>query len=214
MLLTFYPDVSAAALARARAERPEYFAGGTIVGSHGDKCRLPDGRLVDCIFDVENATGNRHWQVIFVDETGGGGDDAFPLEAGPLVPIDESRWPAPTPAPGFAPIVAAALGDLAGGDPTLTSASGTLSEAASPAALEAAFAGTIAPAEAQLPGQLAALDATVPADVLATTQSHGPAIDANEAVFDEQPPGDLPPGPDLPPAPPIDVQPLPGTDTQ
>jgi hypothetical protein len=29
MLLAFYPAVSAAALARARSERPEYFAGGT-----------------------------------------------------------------------------------------------------------------------------------------------------------------------------------------
>jgi len=66
MLLTFYPDVSPAALVLARRERPDYFAGGALGGSHGDKLTLPDGTVWDLIYDVENETGDRHWQVILM----------------------------------------------------------------------------------------------------------------------------------------------------
>jgi hypothetical protein len=209
MLLAFYPDVSAAAFAQARRERPEYFAGGTIVGSHGDKLQLPDGHVWDCIFDVDNATGQRHWQAIDVSDDGNIGDPVFVLEPGPLTPIDPQAWPEPTPAPIFAPIVAAALRELGGSDTVLSTAHSTLTEAADPAALEAVFANTVPGADAELSGQLNALHYATPDDVLATTQSHDGAIDKNEAVFDEQPPPDLAPGPELPPAPPIDIPDLP-----
>lgn len=56
ILSAFYPDVSTASLAKARAERPGVFQGGTLVGD-GSQLQLPDGRLFDLI-------GPRGWQVV------------------------------------------------------------------------------------------------------------------------------------------------------
>lgn len=47
MLATFYPAGGPDALARARRERPAYFAGGTLTGPTGEQLRLPDGRVFD-----------------------------------------------------------------------------------------------------------------------------------------------------------------------
>jgi hypothetical protein len=58
MLQAFYPTPSGAALAQARAERPEYFAGGELFGSKGDKLRLGDGRVFDCIFAAGGLPGS------------------------------------------------------------------------------------------------------------------------------------------------------------
>lgn len=49
MLTVFYPRASAAALRVARIERPEYFAGGQLVGHGGDELALGDGRRFRCI---------------------------------------------------------------------------------------------------------------------------------------------------------------------
>jgi hypothetical protein len=45
MLRAFYPLASAADLARARRERPEYFGGGRLGGADGTLLELPDGRI-------------------------------------------------------------------------------------------------------------------------------------------------------------------------
>jgi hypothetical protein len=180
MLLTFYPDVSAAAFARARRERPEYFSGGTIVGSHGDKLRLPDSHIWDCIFDVENATGQRHWQCIDVSDGGGTGDPVFALEPGPLTPIDETQWPKPTPQPVFLPIVVDALDGLAGSDTVLGSAASTIAEASSGAAFDAAVSGAIDDGDGQRGAQLGAALGATPDDVLDSTTGSGGTIAGGE----------------------------------
>jgi hypothetical protein len=88
MLQAFYPVPSGAALAQARAERPAYFANGTLFGSKGDKLQLPDGRVFDCILASGGPVAGRRWQALPV--TPGTGDDPFPLEIGPLTPVDET----------------------------------------------------------------------------------------------------------------------------
>lgn len=45
MLHVFYPNATAADIARARRERPEYFGGGRLRGTDGLLLELPDGRL-------------------------------------------------------------------------------------------------------------------------------------------------------------------------
>jgi len=45
MLRAFYPFATAAELARARRERPEYFGGGRLGGTDGTLLYLPDGRV-------------------------------------------------------------------------------------------------------------------------------------------------------------------------
>jgi hypothetical protein len=110
MLLTFYPIVSAAELRHARAERPEYFAAGELFGSKGDKLLLPDGRAFDLIFAAGGLPGQQRWQVI---EAGPGGDgDGFGLEAGPLVPLDETGALPPLSDLVFESLVAGAIGDV------------------------------------------------------------------------------------------------------
>lgn len=56
VLAAFYPDVSPAALARARSDRPGVFAGGSLVGD-GSELALGDGRVFDLI-------GPAGWQVV------------------------------------------------------------------------------------------------------------------------------------------------------
>jgi hypothetical protein len=114
MLLAFYPTPSAAALRQARAERPDYFAGGTLIGSKGDKLRLGDGRVFDLVFASGGLPGQQRWQVIDVTNDPGSAGDPFALEAGPLTPIDSTDvWPG-SPAPGFESYVAGELGALDG----------------------------------------------------------------------------------------------------
>lgn len=49
MLRTFYPFATPADLARARRERPEYFAAGRLRGHDGTLLELPDGRLFQIV---------------------------------------------------------------------------------------------------------------------------------------------------------------------
>lgn len=207
MLHAFYPVVGPAALARARRERPDYFASADLVGTGGDKIRLPDGRIFDCIFDVGGP--NTHWQMIEVGSGPGGPveDDPFALEPGPLVPIDLSAWPAPTFAPVFQPLVAGALAELGASGDILETAASTITEHSSPAPLLDAFARTIGPAEEQLAAEGYALDAADPSDVLAQVGGQRRRIDTETGVFDEAPPADTPPD-TLPAPPPIDIQQL------
>ena len=213
MLLTFYPVVGPAALLQARAERPDYFASGEIRGTKGDKLWLPDGRKFDLIF----ATGSpaQHWQVldVTIGDAGGAGGDVFALEAGPLAPIDESAWPEPLHEAVFVPLVADAIAQLAGADAALVTAHLTLTAAASPDALEAAYFDTIGGSDQELGGSRALLDRADPSDILGTTNAHGGAIDANEAQFSETPPDDIPDVPALPFPEPPDIQ-NPNPDTQ
>lgn len=192
MLLTFYPIVSVAALARARSERPAYFAGGTLFGSTGEKLRLPDGRVFDLIFDASNPDpARRRWQVI---EPSGGQTTAngFTLEPGPFTPIDEGAWFRPTAAPVFVPLVAEALRGLGSADGLLGTAASTLIAASSPAALEAVFSDTIDPAENRIGSSRNLLNAADPSDIIVASGGQIPIIDANAVDFTEPPPSDRP----------------------
>jgi hypothetical protein len=128
MLLSFYAIINGSELARARRERPEYFAGGTLLGSKGDKLRLPDGRMFDLIQNAGGAPGQQRWQVI---EVGPGTDERWPLEPGPLTPIDVGVPPTP---PGerttFEALVADAIGAIGGSDAALQSAATRISDGA------------------------------------------------------------------------------------
>lgn len=128
MLLAFYPIVSSVELARARRERPEYFAGGTLIGSKGDKLRLPDLRIFDLIQNAGGLPGQQRWQVI---EPGPSEAEPWPLEPGPLTPIDPGE--AATP-PGerttFQALVAEAIDAIGGSDGVLQAAGTRMSEGA------------------------------------------------------------------------------------
>src|SRR5262245_54320550 len=99
MLLTFYPIVSVPELRRAQLERPEYFGGGVFIGSKGEKLKLPDGRIFDCIAGTSGP--NPQWWVGDVTNEPPGAGDPYPLEEGPLRLLDETIFPRPTPARDF-----------------------------------------------------------------------------------------------------------------
>jgi len=141
MLETFYPIVTPSALRRARSERPDYFAGGVLFGTKGDKLRLADGREFDCIA----GTSGPHptWWVGLIEPGEGGGENPFPLEEGPLTPLDLETFRVPRAAPEFealAIVHAAELGDAdrqaetargdVGSPDVLAALSGSIGEAA------------------------------------------------------------------------------------
>lgn len=206
MLQTFYPIVGPAALARARQERPDYFAGGVIIGKEGDALLLPDARVFDLIFNVN--TPIQRWQLLEV--TGGGPlgpDDPLRNVEGPLTPIDESAFVEPNPQPVFAPLVAAAHQELTPRDAAIGSSQFTLTEASTPGDLEATLSQTIDPAGPALDQELAQLDAAIPSDVIQAANTHPALIDASEHDLAEtipppDPPYRPPPRPKFPEEPP------------
>jgi len=195
MLLTFYPLVSVAELQRARRERPDYFAGGVLFGTTGEKLRLPDGRVFDLIFDASNPDPTRRrWQVI---EPGPGrpDDETFPLERGPFTPIDGSTWPVPSPTPIFTPLVAGALATLGDADGLFGRAASTITEASSPAALTTMFHSTIDKAEGTVGSSRNRLNAADPSDIIVASGGQAPTINKHEGDYTEEPPRDGPPRP-------------------
>lgn len=192
MLLAFYPVVGPAALLRARAERPDYFAGGEIRGTKGDKLWLPDGRKYDLIF----ATGSpaQHWQVLgpLPDGAGAAPDDPFALEDGPLARLDPARFVLLPRAPEFQPLVAAAVAEWSGHDTALATAHASMVEGADPIALDLA-GGELDGAEGALGPHHALLDQANPADVIGTTDAHGATIDSELDALDEIVPGPIDP---------------------
>lgn len=87
-----YPVVSASELARARREHPEAFADGVLFGSKGDKLRLPDGRVFDCIVAAGGPPSGRRWQCALVDPNAPATDDPFALEPGPFEPLEDTPF--------------------------------------------------------------------------------------------------------------------------
>jgi len=207
MLLTFYPLVNVAELQRARRERPDYFAGGTLFGSTGEKLRLPDGRVFDLIFDASNVDpARRRWQVI-LPGPGTADDAAFPLEAGPFTPIDADAWPAPHAAPVFVPLVAAAYASLGDADGLFGTAASSLTAASAPAALTTVFESTIGAAERKISSSQSALTAADPTDVILAAGGVVPVLNAHEGEFSEPAPPEFP-GVRPPVGPPVDDVPV------
>ncbi|HEY3042610.1 MAG TPA: hypothetical protein VGJ39_01200 [Vicinamibacterales bacterium] len=193
MLQTFYPIVGPAAFERARRERPEYFSGGTIIGTGRDKVQLPDGRIFDCIFNVGGI--DQRWQVLEIPPGAGPGGpaDPFALDEGPLTPIDESAFPEPAPMPFFEPLVVQSLVDLGYAGPALDGAHAQLTDAGAPGDLDAWLGGELGTGAGVLDQQLRAVDAFVPADVVAQTAGQSRATDAHEGLFNEPIPPAFPP---------------------
>lgn len=199
MLVAFYPIVGPGALLRARSERPEYFAGGTIGGREGDKLTLPDGRVFDCIFQVN--TPQQHWQMLLLSAEGGSGGeiDPFALEDGPLVPIDESALELAPLGPVFEDFVTGRAGELA---PHLARIGFAHRDAAllPPREQLAAAFGEIDDVAGGSDEAGGALDHVRPWELLGTTDAHAGAAGFERDTYTEPPPDD--PGAELPPLPP------------
>jgi hypothetical protein len=207
MLLAFYPAVSAAAFAQARVERPEYFSGGVIFGSKGDKLRLPDGRAFDCIIAAGGPASGRHWSVSLIVEDPNAEPDIFALGDGPIAPLDElDTVPAPS-LDTFASLVAGELAALDGADTVLDSAATAVAEFDGGADLEDASAQLLDPAAVHHAATRAALDHDDPAEELESAGLTRDTIDARLSEYDDPPPdeapeidpGENPPPPDVPP---------------
>lgn len=200
MLLAFYPVVSAAAFSQARAERPEYFAGGVIFGSKGDKLRLPDGRQFDCIKAAGGPASGRRWTCSLIDPTAPGEPDPFPLEDGPLVPADEDAAIGPALTWDLESRWASEMGALAGTDGVLATAATAAAEFPGAADLEDSYARTIEPAAAAHVAIRQALDGDDPSDELGAIDDHGNIIAATEPDYIEDPTPDIAePDPGTPP---------------
>lgn len=200
MLQAFYPSVSAAAFAQARAERPEYFAGGTIFGSKGDKLRLPDGREYDCIVAAGGPPSGRRWQCAPITGPGDGGDDPFALEDGPLAYLDDPGELFPPAGETFEQLVARGLGGLQGSDAVLANAHDVTVAFTGVQDLDNAYADEIDPAVATHENVVETFDQIDPSSVITATAAQDPVIDQarQDYVEPEQPqvaepdPGDRP----------------------
>ncbi len=192
MLLAFYPTVSAAAFAQARRERPEYFAGGRIVGSGGDKLQLPDGRIFDYILAVDGPAAGRRWIMLDVTNDPGAPASPFALEPGPLVPLDEEFTLPPGAGPMFENLVAGELEAFGASDGQLHTASVAIVEFSGAALLEDAYEREIVPALDAHSAFASSLDADDVGTELEAAEDHGRIIDGTETEYDEDPPDDLP----------------------
>lgn len=191
MLMAFYPVVTPANLARARQERAEYFHGGTLFGSKGDKLRLPDGREFDCIANAGLPVGQRFWYCGLIDPAEAGNPDGFELEPGALEPVDEEMVLFPADRDRFEALVAGELADLTGADDVLRGAGDAIVAIDVAGHLEGSYAEHVEPAAAAHANMRAALDLDDPADIIAATNAHDGIIDAADVEFNEPLPADL-----------------------
>lgn len=191
MLTGFYPQVSVANLQRARRERPEYFAGGTLGGSKGEKLFLPDGRVFDLIFAAGGPASAQRWQVLDVTHDTGGEPDPFPLEPGPLSPLDELAPLPPIAGGSFVSLVAEELEGFGDSDGQLARAGQDAIEGAARVTIEPAFDRLVAPAHERHAALRRALDLDDPADELEAAGLTRGVIDAAVSEYDEDPPDEL-----------------------
>lgn len=203
ILLAFYPTVSRAELARARRERPEYFAGGTLLGSKGDKLQLPDGRIFDLIQSAGGPPGSQRWQVI---EAGPSVDEPFPLEPGPLVPLDlDDTFPPRAHEDTFESLASSRLAELDGSDRLLDVARSSLVDATDRAERVVGRGSELDDAGGAVDEVARARSAEAVADILASADGVGTAVNTTDNDYDEPPPQpQLPNEPELPAGPPPD----------
>lgn len=192
MLLAFYPIVSAAWLATARRDRPEYFAGGVLFGSKGDKLRLPDGREWDCIVAAGGPLAGRRWQCSLIVIDPNAVPDPFALEEGPLTVLDEEFTIGPRVGSGFEALVAGELEALGASDDVLHQAAQAAIEFNGGTLLDASYDRLVAPALEHHAAFVRSLDADNPIDEVEASGQHDAIIDATEHQYDEEEPEDLP----------------------
>jgi hypothetical protein len=192
VLLAFYPVVSVASLQRARAERPEYFAAGTLGGSKGEELFLQDGRVFDLIAAAGGPPSGRHWQVIDVTNDPGGAADPFALEEGPLTPLDEDDTLPSPPGESFVTLVADELSAFGATDEHLALAAAAVVEFDGGADLDNASGELLDPAIEHHDAMRSALDQDDPADELEAAGLSRDQIDGELQRFDEPTPPDIP----------------------
>ena len=200
MLLAFYPTPSPANLALALRDRPEYFHGAQLIGHSGDKIVLPDGRIFDVIFAVDGPVAGRRWQML---EAGPGGGDAspWPLEPGPLTPLDEPAAPAPA-STEFEQIIAGALEQLGGSDGVLAAAATRVSDGAAALALVDAGGAELDDVDDVAAEIARSGSASDFADIVGQVDGVGAAIDSTDSEYDGAPPDlHIPEEPGIPPWP-------------
>jgi len=191
MLNAFYPIVSVANLQRARQERPEYFAGGRLGGSKGEKLFLPDGRVWDLIYAAGGPASAMRWTIQDVTDAAPGAPDPFPLEDGPLAPLDETIV-FPMPGGGsFVSLVAGELEAFGDSDGMLARAAVDATEGAGRVNIEPAFSRLVGPAHEHHHAMRQALDNDDPAEELEAAGLTRDTIDATITEYDEEPPDDL-----------------------
>jgi hypothetical protein len=167
MLRAFYPDVSVGELARARQERPEYFANGAIGGPAGDWLTLADGRVFDLILQDVATGAPLAWYVI---GAGGAVDrDAIVLTPGPLALLDEAIVLPPMLEPTFAEFAAPHIAGILGDEAAIEARRGELAINADPAGLNAGYDGILAPGAWALDAHVRAFDDLDPSQVAQST---------------------------------------------
>lgn len=191
MMVTFYPVVTIANLRRAREERPDYFGGGHLFGTCGEKLRLPTARIWDLMRDCGGR--NAAWQAIDVTDGGGGGDDPFVLDRGPL---DELELPPIVTEGGetvFTNLVAAALVELGGSDDVLDHAGDLIVEGGATSGLSDALQADLSEAVGARQGERQALDALNVSELLDATNDNADVAEGEPGtpdLGDDDPPAE------------------------
>lgn len=206
MLTGFYPTPTIANLRRAYTERPDYFAGGRLFGSCGEKLLLPTGRAWDLMFDCGGPRAR--WQAIDVTDGGSGADDPFALETGPLDPLELPDILAPVRDDAFTQLVADALRELGASDDVLHGAATTLIEAGAPSGLGDALTSALDDAVRAQRDQQHEIESFRPEDVAQAAEDGRLVTDARPGMPDD---GDLDPTADVEPG---DPGPPPRDDTE
>jgi hypothetical protein len=181
MLLTFYPEVTRASLERAFRERPAYFAGGRLIGRHGEVLQLDDGRLFDLAFAAW--TPESRWQVLDVTNPGPGDPEAFPLEPGPLTPIDPDAILPPFSPPVFEPLVAGHLAELPHTDAGLGASHSELVARQRPGVFDGIYEDTAGAAARTHAGHLGAIHEINPFPLLVQTDGLNGLIGARLSEY-------------------------------
>lgn len=190
VLRTFYPQVTRANLERAFRERAEYFAGGRLFGSQGEKLLLLDGRAFDLAYDAW--TPRSFWQVIEITDEPPSESDGYELEPGPIAPLDPALFDRPLPGTPFAELVAGGLAELGGVDGALGQAASTIAEHASPAGLAGAYDREIAPAAGTLAAEISSLESLNPAGLIGPSEGLRYATGEHLAEWPDEAPPEIP----------------------
>lgn len=200
MLQAFYPTVSRANIDRARAQRPEYFAGGVLYGPEHDILLLPSGTVYFLVSAGWYPWS--HWKIERRADYDDPEPDPFPLEEGPLPYLEWLDAPPLGNQGVFEAMVGGAMESLGAVDALLDDAGQRVTEGG--AAVVAMDAGgtefddvdtTVAEIDS-------AHSAQELADVVAQADGISGAIESTDADYDEPPPQ-----PGLPSEPGIPVYP-------
>ena len=200
MLRAFYPVVSVAQLQAARRERPEYFGAGVLFGTKGEKLRLADGRVFDLIFAAGAGPGVARWQVIDVTDEAGSVPSPWPLEDGPLRPLDDDAAAPPATAETFEALVAGELEAFGASDAVLDAAAVAVTELGAVVGVDDGSGAEFDGALEHHAAMRQALEVDDPAPELEAAGLTRGTIDAALTDYDEPVPPDIPePVPGEPP---------------